>query len=132
MGSSRSSSSTPVSRRSRSRSADAESGGIRMSEIGNPDRRRFLGTAAMTLAAARLGMLDSARAGTSKAGTNTSFVSLKHIDAGVLNVGYVDTGPPAGTAVVLLHGWPYDIHSFLDVVPMLASSGYRVIVPHLR
>jgi pimeloyl-ACP methyl ester carboxylesterase len=103
-----------------------------MSEIANPDRRRFLGTAAMTLAAARLGMLDSASAQTSKAGTNTSFVSLKQIDAGVLNVGYVDTGPPAGTAVVLLHGWPYDIHSFLDVVPMLASSGYRVIVPHLR
>jgi pimeloyl-ACP methyl ester carboxylesterase len=65
-------------------------------------------------------------------GTNTSFGSLKQIDAGVLNVGYAEAGPADGPAVILLHGWPYDIHSFVDVAPLLASAGYRVIVPHLR
>jgi pimeloyl-ACP methyl ester carboxylesterase len=63
---------------------------------------------------------------------NPSFQNLKQIDAGVLNVGYVDLGPTTGTPVFLLHGWPYDIHSFIDVAPRLASAGYRVIVPHLR
>jgi pimeloyl-ACP methyl ester carboxylesterase len=57
---------------------------------------------------------------------------LKQIDAGLLNVGYVDAGPDDGPAVILLHGWPYDIHSFVDVAPLLASAGYRVIVPYLR
>jgi pimeloyl-ACP methyl ester carboxylesterase len=61
-----------------------------------------------------------------------SFQSLKQIDAGVLNVGYVELGPSTGTPVFLLHGWPYDIHAFVDVAPRLASAGYRVIVPHLR
>ena len=60
-----------------------------------------------------------------------SFASLKQIDAGVLNVGYVEVGPTAGPAVILLHGWPYDIHSFVDVA-WLASAGYRVIVPYGR
>src|SRR4051794_16318746 len=54
------------------------------------------------------------------------------IDAGLLNVGYVDGGPAGGPAAVLLHGWPYDIHSYLDVAPLLTAAGYRVIVPHLR
>src|SRR5438045_5936204 len=67
-----------------------------------------------------------------KDGTNTSFGALKQIDAGLLNVGYAEAGPPDGRAVVLLHGWPYDIHSFVDVAPRLASAGYRVIVPYLR
>lgn len=67
-----------------------------------------------------------------KPGTNTSFASLKQIDAGVLNVGYADAGPASGPAVLLLHGWPYDIHSYADVAPLLASAGYRVIVPYLR
>jgi pimeloyl-ACP methyl ester carboxylesterase len=58
--------------------------------------------------------------------------ALKHIEAGVLNVGYADAGPPDGRAVVLLHGWPYDIHSFVDVGPMLTTRGYRVIIPYLR
>jgi pimeloyl-ACP methyl ester carboxylesterase len=58
--------------------------------------------------------------------------AVAQIDAGVLNVGYVDAGPPDGPAVLLLHGWPYDIHSYADVVPLLTASGYRVIVPHLR
>ena len=61
-----------------------------------------------------------------------SFDALNQIDAGVLNVGYVDAGPADGPAVLLLHGWPYDIHSYADVAPLLTSAGYRVIVPHLR
>jgi pimeloyl-ACP methyl ester carboxylesterase len=67
-----------------------------------------------------------------KPGTNTSFGALKQIEAGVLNVGYAETGPAGGLAVVLLHGWPYDIYSYVDVAPFLASAGYRVIVPYLR
>src|SRR5260370_11706619 len=65
-------------------------------------------------------------------GTNTSFSSLKQIDASVLNVGYAETGPTDGPAAILLHGWPYDIHSYVDVAPLLAKAGYRVIVPYLR
>ena len=67
-----------------------------------------------------------------KAETNTSFGALKQINAGVLSVGYAEAGPARGPAVILLHGWPYDIHSFADVTPVLASRGYRVIVPYLR
>jgi pimeloyl-ACP methyl ester carboxylesterase len=65
-------------------------------------------------------------------GTNTSFGALKQIDAGVLDVGYAEAGPANGPAVILLHGWSYDIHSYVDVAPLLASKGYRVIVPYLR
>ncbi|WFF03846.1 alpha/beta hydrolase [Micromonospora sp. WMMD964] len=61
-----------------------------------------------------------------------SFTDVRQIDAGVLNVGYVDAGPPDGPAAILLHGWPYDIHSFVDVVPLLTAAGYRVVVPYLR
>ena len=67
-----------------------------------------------------------------KAATKTSFGALKQINAGVLSVGYAEAGPARGPAVILLHGWPYDIHSFADVTPVLASRGYRVIVPYLR
>ena len=67
-----------------------------------------------------------------KPGTTASFGPLKQIDAGVLNVGYAEAGPADGPVVILLHGWPYDIHSYVEVAPMLASKGYRVIVPHLR
>jgi pimeloyl-ACP methyl ester carboxylesterase len=63
---------------------------------------------------------------------NRSFASLRHIDAGLLNVGYAEAGPSSGLPVVLLHGWPYDIYSFVDVAPLLAAKGYRVIVPYLR
>jgi pimeloyl-ACP methyl ester carboxylesterase len=63
---------------------------------------------------------------------NTSFASLKQIDAGLLSVGYAEAGPANGRAVILLHGWPYDIYSFVDVTPLLAAAGYRVIVPYLR
>jgi len=113
-----------------------------MSEEINYDRRRFFGTAAMTIAAAQFGMLGSADAQSSNAkpagattikpGTNTSFGPLKQIDAGVLNIGYAEAGPSGGPAAILLHGWPYDIHSYVDVAPLLASAGYRVIVPYLR
>ena len=64
--------------------------------------------------------------------TQKSFGTLKQIDAGALNVGYAEAGPADGPPVILLHGWPYDIHSFVDVAPLLASAGYRVIVPYLR
>jgi pimeloyl-ACP methyl ester carboxylesterase len=67
-----------------------------------------------------------------KPGTNISFASSKQIDAGLLNVGYAEAGPADGPAVILLHGWPYDIHSYVDVAPLLATAGYRVIVPYLR
>ncbi len=61
-----------------------------------------------------------------------SFGALKQIDAGVLSVGYAEAGPPDGSPVILLHGWPYDIHTYVDVAPLLAAKGYRVIVPSLR
>jgi pimeloyl-ACP methyl ester carboxylesterase len=106
------------------------------------NRRRFVGTAAMTFAAAHFGMAAFADAQASKPnpanpptikpGTNTSFGPLKQIDAGLLNVSYAESGRAGGPAVILLHGWPYDIHSFVDVAPILASAGYRVIVPYLR
>jgi len=105
-------------------------------------RRRLFEAAAVTIAATQLGIVDSANAQSSKTeqaqippikpGTNTSFASLKQIDAGVLNIGYAEAGPADGHAVILLHGWPYDIYSFVDVAPLLASAGYRVIVPYLR
>jgi len=67
-----------------------------------------------------------------KPGTNTSFAPLKQVKAGSLNVGYAEAGPADGPPVILLHGWPYDIYSFVDVAPALASAGFRVIVPYLR
>jgi pimeloyl-ACP methyl ester carboxylesterase len=75
---------------------------------------------------------DEGEEPTMKPGTNTSFDALKQVDAGVLNVGYAEAGPASGPAVLLLHGWPYDIHSFADVTPLLAARGYRVIVPFVR
>jgi len=113
-----------------------------MSDPVDQDRRSFLGTAAMTFAAAQFSFSGSADAqasrtkpvitGTIKPGANTSFASLKQIDAGLLNVGYAEAGPADGEPVLLLHGWPYDIHAFVDVAPLLASAGYRVIVPYVR
>jgi pimeloyl-ACP methyl ester carboxylesterase len=108
----------------------------------NQSRRRFCSTAAMTIAAGQFGLFGAANAASLKVhaadvpsitpGTNTSFAPLKQIDAGLLNIGYAEAGPGDGTAVILLHGWPYDIHSYVDVAPLLASAGYRVIVPYLR
>jgi pimeloyl-ACP methyl ester carboxylesterase len=111
-----------------------------MEENIKTDRRRFLGAAAMTIAGARFGAIPSGAAKSSHMKTSaltsgalpSPFGGLKQIDAGVLNVGYADVGPAGGAPVVLLHGWPYDIHSYVDVAPFLASAGYRVIVPYLR
>jgi pimeloyl-ACP methyl ester carboxylesterase len=86
--------------------------------------------AATALAAAQFATLDVAQAQTPD--QPPVFTSIKQIDAGELNVGYVDEGPAGGPVVILLHGWPYDIHSYIDVVPLLTKAGYRVIVPHLR
>jgi pimeloyl-ACP methyl ester carboxylesterase len=105
----------------------------------NQDRRRFFGAAAMAVVTTQLGTIVSAAAQRMettmpaiKPGTSTSFGLLKQIDAGVLNVGYAEAGPTHGPVVVLLHGWPYDIYSFVDVAPTLAEAGYRVLVPYLR
>jgi pimeloyl-ACP methyl ester carboxylesterase len=113
-----------------------------MSEDIDYRRRRFFGTAAMGIAAAQLGMTGSADAQSRtakptevpaiKPGTNTSFPPLKQLEAGLLNVGYAEAGRANGPVVILLHGWPYDIYSFVDVTPLLASAGYRVIVPFVR
>jgi pimeloyl-ACP methyl ester carboxylesterase len=116
------------------------------SEAVDQHRRRLFGMAAMIIAAAPLGPSGPAHAQTHaqtgktnatrlpeiKPGAHAAFDSLKEIDAGVLRVGYAEVGPAEGPAVVLLHGWPYDIHSYVDVAPVLASAGYRVVVPYLR
>ncbi|WP_232540975.1 alpha/beta fold hydrolase [Spirosoma endbachense] len=113
-----------------------------MTEALNYDRRRFLGAAAISLASAQFGLVGTAEAQANglnpapstpvKIQSNSSFSTLKQINAGVLNIGYAETGPADGPVVMLLHGWPYDIHSFADVAPLLAKAGYRVIMPHLR
>jgi pimeloyl-ACP methyl ester carboxylesterase len=114
-----------------------------MREINIFDRRNFLRSAAIALAATQLGLPTSVqaqaqspkvstRSGTGGSQQSASFGPLKQIDAGELNVGYVEAGPSDGPVAMLLHGWPYDIHSFVDVAPLLAANGYRVIVPYLR
>jgi len=112
-----------------------------MSEPVQYGRRRFLGAAAIAVATTPLGSSiahaqssakESGNLPSIKPATNMSFASLKQIEAGVLNVGYAEVGPATGTPVILLHGWPYDIHSFAEVAPLLAATGYRVIVPYLR
>ena len=82
----------------------------------------------MTMTATHFGASGSARAQSAP----RSFDVLKQVDAGVLNVAYAEAGPSTGPAVILLHGWPYDIHTYVDVAPLLAAAGYRVIIPHLR
>ena len=100
------------------------------------DRRRFLGAAAMTVAGAHFVFAEPQANQTAltplKRSSHTSFAPLKQINAGVLSIAYAEAGPAGGPVVLLLHGWPYDIHSYVDVAPLLASKGYRVIVPHLR
>jgi pimeloyl-ACP methyl ester carboxylesterase len=113
-----------------------------MSNEINHDRRRLVGAAALTFVTSQFALSGAAEAQLSKAkpanlgpvkpGTHTSFAPLKQIDAGVLSVGYAEAGPAEGPAVMLLHGWPYDIYSFVDVAPLLAAEGYRVIIPFLR
>jgi pimeloyl-ACP methyl ester carboxylesterase len=97
-------------------------------------RRCFLRAAAVTIAGAGLGATSPGRGAAIRSGSDSAqgFGELKQIDAGVLNVGYADVGPPGGPPVILLHGWPYDIYSFVDVAPLLAAKGYRVLVPFLR
>jgi len=104
-------------------------------------RRHLVGAAAMTLAAAQLGVASVAHGQqgpaspampAAKAGTHTSFTTLKQVKAGVLDIGYAEAGPAKGPVALLLHGWPYDIHSYVDVAPLLAAAGYRVIVPYAR
>jgi pimeloyl-ACP methyl ester carboxylesterase len=112
---------------------------IRTSQEVDQHRRRFLEAAAATIVSANFSMIGSADAQSGKAtatvshtAPQTSFTSLNQIAAGLLNVGYAEDGPSDGPVVILLHGWPYDIYSFVDVAPLLASHGYRVIVPYLR
>jgi len=103
-------------------------------------RRRLLAmvSSGATLLASRRLLANEAEVPLSTGGgdrakiRNTSFAPIKQIDAGVLSIGYVEAGPRNGRVVILLHGWPYDIYSFVDVAPLLASAGYRVIVPYLR
>jgi pimeloyl-ACP methyl ester carboxylesterase len=101
----------------------------------NTRRRRLLGTAVASLSLMDPGLSGIARA-QSGAGTTgsaaASFANLKQINAGTLNMGYAEAGPQNGPVVILLHGWPYDIHAFAEVTPLLAAAGYRVIVPYLR
>ncbi len=113
-----------------------------MSEEMKQNRRSFFGIAALGIAASQLGMValasaephttKKAAAPAVKPGSHTSFAPLKQINAGDLSVGYAEAGPANGPPVLLLHGWPYDIYSFVDVAPLLAAKGYRVIVPYLR
>lgn len=110
-----------------------------MPDMIDHQRRRFFGFAAMMVAAAEFGAAAIANAQSSaaslsmaKAKGHTSFAALKQVKAGVLDVGYAEAGPADGPITLLVHGWPYDIHSFVDVAPILAAAGYRVIVPFLR
>ncbi|MFJ3367069.1 alpha/beta fold hydrolase [Pseudomonas sp. NPDC086251] len=102
-------------------------------------RRRLVGSSMLALALMPFGVLGAAEAQTGNfsaatpaAATQTSFGPLKHIDAGLLNVAYAEVGPADGPVVILLHGWPYDIHSYIDVAPLLAAKGYRVLIPYAR
>jgi pimeloyl-ACP methyl ester carboxylesterase len=114
---------------------------MKQTESTGISRRRLLAMAGVSAGAtllarrslcADLGGTVPAMVNTAANATNTSFGSLKQIDAGLLNVGYAEAGPANGPAVILLHGWPYDIYSFVDVAPLLAAAGYRAIVPYLR
>ncbi|CAH0131710.1 Epoxide hydrolase B [Pedobacter sp. Bi27] len=111
-----------------------------MENQNNYSRRRFLSLAALTVAAAELGGLNllnakgitKTKSSYNKTHSNTSLNNIKQINAGVLNMGYAESGPADGEPVILLHGWPYTIHSYTDVAALLSAEGYRVIVPHLR
>ncbi|MDM0028853.1 alpha/beta fold hydrolase [Variovorax saccharolyticus] len=115
-----------------------------MSPSFNLPRRSFIGTASIGVAISQLGGIvpalaqpagssSSSEAAAARGGASLKRLEpLKTIDAGVLKVGYFEAGPAHGAPVILLHGWPYDIHTYVDVAPLLAKAGYRVIVPHLR
>ena len=107
---------------------------------GKLSRREVLGVIGLTAGSTMLSRLpafadeteNTTNSSIRKGGSDASFGTLKQIDAGLLNVGYAEIGPADGRAVILLHGWPYDIYSFAEVAPRLATAGYRVIVPYLR
>ncbi len=114
---------------------------MKQSNSSTISRRRALQAMGLAGGAALLGDLPAfasehaiggVRAGAASAPATGSFGPVRQIDAGLLNVGYVEVGPPQGPAAILLHGWPYDIHSYVEVAPVLASKGYRVVVPYLR
>ncbi|MBK1657277.1 alpha/beta fold hydrolase [Paracraurococcus ruber] len=94
----------------------------------DPARRRVLTTLGAACIAGRFGAAGGARA----QGAVTAFVTLRQVEAGMLRIGYAEAGPADGPAVLLLHGWPYDIHTYVEVAPLLAAAGFRVIVPYLR
>ncbi len=102
------------------------------------NRRKFLSDTTMTIASGGFAVLGFVNSTLILPGTtptcesNKSFGTIKQINAGVLNVGYAEAGSANGPVIILLHGWPYDIHAFADVAPLLASRGYRVIIPYLR
>jgi len=102
-----------------------------MQNLINPSRRHFLGGAAMAMAAVEFGLV-SAQSRAQEAGRPASLGLLKQVNAGTLSIGYIEAGPGNGPVAILLHGWPYDIHAFAEVVPQLTAAGYRVIVPYLR
>ena len=105
-------------------------------------RRQFLANAVATLAATKLGVAGAAHASSTPMNATratrvgpeprASLGPLKQVDAGVLNIGYAEAGPANGPPAILLHGWPYDIHSFVEVSPLLVKAGFRVIIPYLR
>ena len=96
------------------------------------NRRDFAWTVGMAVAATSVADYTASHADAAPPGSHTSFPALKQVDVGLLNVGYAEDGPADGPPVILLHGWPYDIHSYVDVAPLLAARGYRVLVPYLR
>src|SRR5262245_35242428 len=113
-----------------------------MFEEFNRNRRSFLRNGAIAIGASWLGLVSlletqsgniyGAEMTKRKDMNETIFGPIKQIDAGLLNVGYVEVGPSNGVPVILLHGFPYDIYSYAEVAPLLAAKGYRVVVPYLR
>src|SRR6476660_4699036 len=113
-----------------------------MSKESRYNRRRFLSNTVKLIAVSPFAVAGSAD--TDQSNINpmdmrknitiaaASFDKIKQVDAGELNVGYADEGPANGPVVMLLHGWPYDIHCYADIVPLLTAKGYRTVVPHLR
>jgi pimeloyl-ACP methyl ester carboxylesterase len=95
-------------------------------------RRDFARAAGLAVAVTSVASYASTPALAAPPGSRGSFASLKQVDAGALNVGYAEAGPADGAPVILLHGWPYDIHSYVDVAPLLAARGHRVLVPYFR
>lgn len=105
---------------------------MKVTDTINLPRRTFLGRTAIGLAALQLSLSAPAFAQALPENPPSALGPMKSIDAGVLNIGYADLGPVDGRVIVLLHGWPYDIHTYAEVAPILASAGFRVVVPYLR